>query len=287
VLRPFSDPETAAALTVDDYVQVQGVVSGAGTSSVTVQAPEIGELDVTLSELTAVSDANGLRETGSLRPGDPVLVSGVVTAKRAIAASNVAVAENQGAPTPAARRNIPLLQSFREGLQGRLSVVSLSPDGTRARVLLVLPNNSILVDVDPRVMDRLLATHPAAVGSIVRVVRGEGGKTFGLELVEASATPPSGAIDRPQFQNVRGVIVGRLLNVIQVRTDRGVVPIVLRPATSIRFGGSGLTPEDIRAGEGAVGWEVAISGNLEDSNSRRIIATLVVVIGKAERPSGQ
>jgi hypothetical protein len=216
-----------------------------------------------------------------------VLVSGVVTAKRAIAASNVAVSSNGGAPAPTEHRKVPLLKSFREGLQGRLSVVSLSPDGARARVLLVLPDNSILVDVEPRVMDRLLATHPGAIGAIVRVVPGEGGKAFGLEVVEPNSTPPAGANDRPQFENVRGVIVGRLLNVLQVQTNRGVVSVVLRPATSIRFGGSGLTPEDIRAGEGAVGWEVAISGNLEDSNSRRIIATLVVVVGKPERPGGQ
>jgi hypothetical protein len=78
------------------------------------------------------------------------------------------------------------------------------------------------------------------------------------------------------------------LNVLQVRTDRGIVPVVVRPLTSIRFGESGLTPEDIRAGESVLGYEISITGNPEGAESRRVIASLIVVVGKAtERPGGQ
>ena len=64
--------------------------------------------------------------------------------------------------------------------------------------------------------------------------------------------------------------------------------IALRPSTSIRFGDSGLTPDDIRAGETSIGYEVVISGNPEETPVRRIIATMIVVVGKAAaRPSGQ
>jgi hypothetical protein len=65
-----------------------------------------------------------------------------------------------------------------------------------------------------------------------------------------------------------------------VRTDRGTVPVVLKLTTSIRFGSSGLTAQDIRAGESVVGYEVAVSGNLDAASGRRVIATLIVVIGK-------
>ncbi len=289
VLQPFSDPATASALTVDDYVQVEGVVSAAEGDTVTVESPELGQLTVDFNELTAVSDDAGPREAGSIRAGDPVVVSGVVTARRQIAASNVAVAANVGEPGPAERRNPPLLKNFREGIHGRLTVISLAPDGSRARVLLVAANqDSLLVDVDPRAMDQFLAEHPGALGSVVRVVRGDGSPTgvFALEASASTATPPAGGEVRPQFQNVRGVVVGRSANVLQVRTERGVVPVVLRPLTSIRFGDSGLTPEDVRAGERVTGWQVAITGNLEAGPGRRIIATLIVVAGRApERPA--
>ena len=72
-----------------------------------------------------MTDGSGTREANSLRPGDPVLVSGVVTAKRAIAASNVAVAETQGVPAAATPAKIPLLKNFRQGLQGSVSAIAL------------------------------------------------------------------------------------------------------------------------------------------------------------------
>ncbi|MEO8538690.1 MAG: hypothetical protein ABI577_03045 [bacterium] len=287
VLQPFGGVETASALTVDDYVQVQGVVSASDGSTVTIQSPEVGNLQVALSDLTSVTDDDGVREISSLQPGDPVLVSGVVTARQAIAASNVAVAKNQGTPATGVGEKIKLLKSFRDGLQGSIRLISLSPDGKKARVLLVTSSESLLVDVDARSMDQFLAEAPRPLGALVRIVVAPdlAKGVFRLESAEASgptptrpATPPAAA---PQFQNVRGVVTSRTANVLMVRTERGVVPVVIRLSTSIRFSGSGLTIEDIRSGEGVVGHEVVVSGNQDGASARRVVATLIVVLEKA------
>lgn len=289
VLQPFSGVETVSALTVDDYVQIEGVVSANSDGTVTVQSADLGNLEVALSDLTSVTDGNGAREIASLKPGDPVLVSGIVTAKRAIAASNVAVAENQAVPTQTVKDKARLLKEFREGLQGSVTLISFSPDGQRARVLLVTASESLLVDVDPKSMDQFLVNSPRPIGALVRVVAApELAKgVFRLQPVaapqgtpSASVTPAAGA---PQFQNVKGVVVGRNLNTLMVRTDKGTVPVVIRGTTLIRS--SGLTLDDVRAGETVIGYEVLVSGNPEEPVGRRVIATLIVVIGKPGTPA--
>jgi hypothetical protein len=291
VLRPFDGPETALALTVDDYVQVHGVVSAAGEGTVTVQAPEIGHLEVALSELTSVTDTEGARPAASLRPGDPVLVSGVVTDRRAIAASNVAVSGPTSAPSPiAGQEKLPLLREIKEPLVGSVNLLALSPDGTRARVLVVTANRRFLVDVDPRSMDQFLADHPGAIGARVRVVADEALPRGVFRLQPAGGTGPAPTPNPvetpgPEFQDVRGVVIGRAAATLMVQTDRGVVPVVIRPLTSIRFGDSGLTPDDIRSGESVVGYEVSISGNAEVAGGRRVIASIIIVLGEApQRP---
>ncbi|MGE3073781.1 MAG: hypothetical protein AB7N24_06780 [Dehalococcoidia bacterium] len=281
VLQPFSSVETASALTIDDYVQVQGVVSATSDGMVTVQSPELGNLDIAVSDAT-VTDDSGARDVSSLQPGDPVLVSGVVTARRAIAASNVAVAANQAVPTPVSERKIPSLKAFRQGLEGTISLFSLSPDGTHARVLLVLPRESILVDIDPASMDQFLAGNPSAIGARVRVIEGTGlpAGVFRLEAIDGQSTPATPPAGAPQFQGVRGVVVSRMANVLMVRTDRGTVPVVIQRTTSLRFGQSGLTAADVREGQVVIGHEVAVSGNLDQPGGRRVIATLIVVLPK-------
>jgi hypothetical protein len=288
LLQPFSSPETASALEVDHYVQLEGVVSEATNGTVIVQAPDIGDLQVALGAETAVTAADGTT-TSALKRGDTVLISGVVTSKRAIAATNVAVAPAGQEPPGADERKIPLLKEFRAGLEGNISVLSLSPDGRQARVVILTANGRVLVAVDPASMDQFLSAPNGGVGARVRVVTGTNlpRGVFRLEVVERQQ-PPQGGEARPQFENIRGVVVGRNLNVLQVRTDRGVIPVVVRPLTSIRFGESGLTPDDIRAGESVIGYEVAITGNADVENSRRVVASIIVVLGKAPaRPAGQ
>jgi RNase P/RNase MRP subunit p29 len=149
----------------------------------------------------------------------------------------------------------------------------------------VTPRESILVDVDPASMDRFLAGTPQAVGALVRVVEGDdlSKGVFWLEPLDSSPPAPptdAEAEGRPQFDGVRGVVVSRVANVLMVRTARGVVPVVIQRLASIRFGESGLTPDDVREGQLIVGHEVSVSGNLERPNGRRVIASLIVVLPK-------
>jgi len=287
VLQPFAATETASALTVDDYVQVQGVVSTTENGVVTVQSPELGDLDVAIDESTAVTDEQGVRETAHLRAGELVLVSGIVTQKRAIAATNVAVAKDQATPQAAAKGRIPLLKTLRESLQGSISLFTLSPDGTRARVLVANANAKFLVDVDPEAMDQFLVENPGPIGARVRIVEAPelAPGVFRLEPLKPPADSPTARPGTAQFENVRGVVTARAGNVLTVQTERGPVAVVVRLGTVIRVGPTALTPREVAEGEKAIGMEVSVSGNLETGNSRRLIASLVILLGRPERPA--
>ncbi|MFN8616630.1 MAG: DUF5666 domain-containing protein [Dehalococcoidia bacterium] len=284
ILQPFSSVETASALTVDDYVQLEGVVSANDGGTLTLQSPVVGDVEIAVNDQTALSDENGERALATLKAGDPVLVSGIVTAKRSIAASNVAVATNQSTPADGVDGSVTQLKKFREGLTGSVRVLSFSPDGSRARVLLVTARERLLVDVDARSMDRFLAANPRPLGAIVRILDAPDlpKGIFRIESAAPSAATPAPAANGPQFQNVRGVVVSRTANVLTVRTERGAVPVVVRRTTTIRFSDSGLTLQDVLTGEGVVGHEISVSGNQENANSRRITATLIVVLGKPQ-----
>lgn len=284
ILQPFSSVETASALTIDDYVQLEGVVAANDGSTMTVQSPIVGDIQIAVSDQTAVSDENGERSAATLKAGDPVLVSGIVTAKRAIAASNVAVSADQTAPVDGADASVTQLKKFREGLVGSVRVLSLSPDGTHARVLLVTAKERLLVDIDARSMDRFLASNPRPLGALVRVLDAPDlpKGVFRIEAAPPASASPAPTTSSPQFQNIRGVVLSRTANVLTVRTDRGNVPVVIRRTTTIRFSDSGLTLQDVLSGEAVVGHEISVSGNQESANSRRITATLIVVVGKPQ-----
>lgn len=283
LIQPFGTVETASALTVDDYVQVDGVVSANDGNTVTLQSPALGDITVAVTDQTAVSDEHGERTLATLKPGDSVLVSGVVTARRAIAASNLAVAAGKATPPPEVSATPKLLKQYREGLTGLVRVLALSPDGSHARILLVTPREQVLVDIDKAAMDRFLAQNPHPVGATVRVVEAPDlpKGVFRLEGATGAGATPAPEVASPQFENVRGVVTGRTGNVYMVRTDRGVTPVVVRRTTTIRVGDSGLTLEDVLAGSPVIGHEVSVSGNPDAAGGRRIVATLIIVLGKA------
>ena len=283
LIQPFGTVETASALTVDDYVQVDGVVSANDGNTVTLQSPALGDITVAVTDQTAVSDENGQRSLDSLRPGESVLVSGVVTARRAIAASNLAVGASAPTVEPGASGAPRLLKKYRDGLTGLVRVLALSPDGSHARILLVTPREPLLVDIDKASMDRFLAQNPHPVGATVRVVDAPDlpKGVFRLEGAPSDGATPLPTSASPQFENIRGVVTGRTGNVYMVRTERGVTPVVVRRTTTIRVGDSGLTLEDVLAGSPVVGHEVSVSGNPDAAGGRRIFATLIVVLGKA------
>ena len=283
LLQPFSSPQSAAALTIDDYVQLQGVVAATdGQGGVTVQSADFGNLEVALSDLTSVFSPDGEPTTTELQPGDPVVVGGIVTAKRAIRATSVAVAENQSPPPPIERPKVRVLRDFRP-IQGTITLVSLSPDGENARVLLRLGDERIFVDVEPRSVDQFFESEGTALQARVRVVEAPdlAKGVFRLQPIEqqpSATVEPGGA--RPQFQNVRGVILSREGNLLRVETDRGIVAVELRPTTAIRLGESGLTREAILRGETAIGHGVVISGNPGGAAGRRIVAEVLTLLPK-------
>lgn len=283
VLQPWNTPESAAALTVDDYVQVQGVVSNTNGDVVTVASPDLGNLEVALNDLTTVTDAAGV--AGPLRRGDTVLVAGVVTARRAIAASAVSVSQT-GATPPAGRPAIRTLKEFK-AVEGTVKLVSLSPDGVGARVLLRTSTESLFVDIEQTSTNVLLTNPGGPLEARVRVtpVRGAAKGVFGLELLDAAnpaPTPPGTAVT--QFRTIRGVVLSRNLNVFIVRTTQGDIPVSVRGSTAIRLGDSGLSLADIRDGERIIGHEVVASGVANPRNQRGIIAEVVTVM---ERPGQQ
>jgi len=294
VLQPFGGVETASALTPDDYIQVQGVVSETSGQTVSIRS-ELGDLQVTLSEITSVIDSNGAADPSGLKTGDSVAVGGVVQAdRRTISARTVAISQQQATATPVIAR-AQELKKFREGVQGNVSLISISPDGARARVVIVSGREHLIVAVDAASVNAILRDSATALGVRVRVVSNpalsEG--VFSLQLLDGAGepttpgTPATGDPNTPRFAGVQGVIVGRIANVVQVQTARGRIAVVLRLDTLIyATPDSGLTRESLRDGETAVGHGVTISGGLEREGSNRVIADVVFVGPRIER-SGQ
>jgi hypothetical protein len=176
-----------------------------------------------------------------------------------------------------ANANVPVLKRFREGLEGTIRLVSLAPDGRKARVLVVFPGESLWVDVDRGSVDSRLAFNPTILGARVRILSGADG-VFRLQALNPPADPT--AAGQPQFPTIRGVVIGRTARAIRVHTDRGDIEVLIRDLTSLRFSNSGLTLADVRQGEGVIGHEVVVSFNPDSKTPRVIVAEIVVVLPK-------
>ncbi len=276
-----STTESASALTLDDYVQVQGVVAGTSGDSVTIRS-DANDLTVELSNATT-TDANGEATSQPLKPGDTVLVAGVATGVRSIAATTVALADvGQSIPKKA---NLKELKQFRPGVQGRIALLAIGKNGNAATVLLITPSGErLVIRVDGTTAEALLNRSASALGAAVTVTDGDvpNDGIFALTLSASGTTPTPGAAPAasPTFAGVRGVVVAREGNLIQVLdAARKVVTVVVRPATRILLGDSGLTAADLTDPRPAIGHEVAVSGSRETRNGR-IIAD-VIVLGPA------
>lgn len=290
--------ETASALTIDDYVQVRGVVSGVteegGERRLSVQSSEFGTLNVAVSELTSVVDDQTSVDPAALRAGDSVLVGGVVVMPRKagedarIAAKTLAVGAEQVPPPPRAR--LKELREFREGVQGSVAALTVSPDGKSAQVLIDIGNGERhIVRVDPGFVGDLVQR---GIGARVAVERIAGGPSGVFAVVPAGDQPPGDAPGgprgpggrpdagrspaKPSFVGVRGVITGRTQNVLQVETDRGSIEVVVRQHTRVLLQDSGLTREAFAAGETIVGHRVAITGGLERP-TKRVVADVLLL----------
>lgn len=294
VAQPFSGVETASALSVDDYVQVQGVVSETADGYVTVQSSEFGRLRIGLSDGTSIVDNETVRDRSDLRPGDTVLVSGVVRDARKkdirIDANTLALASNGSATAPSV---VPLkeLHNFEEGIEGTVTVLALAPDGRGARILIDAGRgHQLVVNVDRAAAENFVGGAGTPLGARVRIIRDDSlpRGVFRFETVAGSpppndGTPPPGGrpgMDGhgapPSLVRIEGVITAREADRATVETDRGPVTVFVRPHTRILVGQSGLTLESLRAGETAVGHHVTVRGGF-DQRQDAVIADLIVL----------
>jgi hypothetical protein len=294
VAQPFSGVETASALSVDDYVQVQGVVSDTTGDYVTVQSSEFGKLRIGLSDGTSIVDNETVRDRSDLRPGDTVLVSGVVRDARKkdirIDANTLALASNGSAPAPTAVA-LRELRNFEEGIEGTVTVLAIAPDGRGARILIDAGRgHQLVVNVDRASAESFVGGAGTPLGARVRIIRDDSlpRGVFRFETVAGTPTPNDGSgptggrpgMDDhgtpPSLVRIEGVITARNADRATVETDRGPVTVLVRPHTRILVGQSGLTLESLRAGETAVGHEVTVRGGF-DQRQDAVIADVVVL----------
>lgn len=310
----FNGVDTAAAqvLTPGDYVQVGGVVAhaeGTGDGHTVRVASEFGEVEVALSDVTSVVDDAAKNDPTSIKKGDTVLVSGLVQKDRTIAAQTLAVSAAE-APPPK-RPPIKELKVFRPGLEGRVVFLSLGEDGKRARAVIQVRDELLLVRISDRSLKVLLQGGRSPLGVFV-VVGEEPGLPpgmFSLTLAaspgpapepgseegatttasvtgersatrppaKATPTPPSGGETRTpvalKFTGFKAIVLGRQDNLLQVETAKGVATVIIRLDTRLVIAGSGLARESLTGAASIVGHEVTVSGSLVEG---RVYADLIV-----------
>ncbi len=263
----------AQVLMPGDYVQVQGVVSEAtGEGDVRhlqLQSEFDDRLEVDLSADTGLAGGSGTT-VANLKKGDLLLIGGVVGKDRRILARTVATASSPGQPPP--HGDFRELRNLRPDLKGRVVTFTVAPDGSHGVVLLEgVDGQRYLVRVDGKSAAALLDRNATAVGSNVQIAPGNNPKEAPFSLRVGAAPPPLGdqQPSRPAFADLRGVIVGREGNVLQVETPRGTVAVIVRADTHILLGESGLTIEAFRHGDATIiGHGIVVSGGLDKATGR-------------------
>jgi len=299
--RPFSGVETVSALGVDDYVQVQGVVSETDSDSLTVESSEFGSLRIDLSDSTAIVGGTSGTGRSDLRPGETVLVSGVVrNAHKSdirIAASTLALSGQAPVTHPTATPLKELRKS--EGtIEGTLTVLAINADGSRSRILLDTGRgHQFVVDVDRQSVAAFVRNASGGVGSRVRVFRDESlpAGVFRFEAVSVQTPPtpglpyaPGSAMGAnhpaPALVHIEGAIVSGDRARFVVQTDKGNVPVLVRAETHLVLGQSGLTLREIRAGGSLIGYPVFVRGALDESTGA-VVADLILVGAPVHAPA--
>lgn len=331
----FSGVETASAqvLTPGDYVQVSGVVAGStgtGDQRMVKVTSDFGEVEVALSSVTSVVDDADAVDPASIKKGDAVLISGLVQKDRKIAAQTLAVSA-ETAPLPP-KPQIKELKVLRPGLEGRIVFLSLGEDGRRARVVLDVKGELLLLRITDRSLKLLLQAGTTPVGTRVSVLQEPGspegvfslkpaatsdglppgpteGTSPGTASTTTTATPPPTSPTRPagatsassatgtaatgtsaagstavpgstgtpaapiKFTGFKGIVTGRVANVLLVDSARGPAKVVIRAETRLVIADSGLLRDAVKNGDAAIGHEVTVSGSIIDG---RVIADLIV-----------
>jgi hypothetical protein len=280
-----SNTDSANALTLDDYVQVQGVVASAANGTLTIHS-DANDLTVAITDSTTTTDASGSATSTPLKAGDTVLVGGVATGARSITAGTLALSSaDQTAPR---KVTLKRLNKLLPGLQGRIGLLAVSRDGNTATVLLTTTaGDRYVVKVDGKTAELLLNRAASALGALVTV--NDGAKAndglFSLTVADPGtpASPSAGTTPAATFAGVRGVVAAREGTLVQViDADRKTVTVVIRPTTRILLGESGLTAADLADPRPVVGHAIAVSGSRE-VRTGRIIADVIVVGPRLQR----
>lgn len=303
----LSDTETASAqvLSPDDYVQVQGVVKDVSTSGDTRTVTLDSELDavrVTLNAETSVVDEDSTVEVSTIKAGDQLLVGGVVGSNRQVTANTVAVSKARATAPKVIK--LKKLGKLVPNLEGRVALLAVSKDGTNANVLFdAADGQRYLVKVDARTAETLVRLN-SALGARVRLLPGDNTRdgVFALTLTDGTGGSPTpertstpapspsptrvagGAIrpdagesaGKPTFVTVRGIVVAREANVLQVLTLRGRVAVAVRPATRRFWGESGIGANETGNPDVVIGHTVSVTGGV-DSRTGRVVADTIVV----------
>jgi hypothetical protein len=262
----------AQVLTPGDYVQVQGIVAEAtgegDVRQLQLQSEFDDRLRIDLSADTALADGSG-KTVATLKKGDVVLVGGVVGKDRRISARTVAPASGPGQPPP--HGDFRELRDPRPDLKGKVVTFTVAPDGSRGVVLLEgTDGQRYFVRVDGKSASTLLDGNATAVGTNVRIGPGNNPKEAPFSLSMGGGPPTGGQQPpRPAFIDLRGIIVGREGNVLQVETPHGTVSVIVRTDTHILLGESGLTADAFRRGDATiVGHGIVVTGGLDKATGR-------------------
>ena len=236
----------------------------------------------------------------TLQPGAQVVVAGTVLATRRIAAQTVAV----GDPSQPATEPLTLkrLRELKPNLAGTVVVLTLSPDGARARVVLDVPGDrTYLVTIDAA-SARALLQLSRSLGAEVSIARKPGAAAgeFSLDVpspqpngtvtappsAPATATrvpqSPSPAAQRPSLVRVEGVVAAINARTVTLLTLDGRKTVVVRPEARILPGESGLTAGQLLSAD-ALGHLVVVRGGI-DVGTGAVIADIVLIGQKVERP---
>lgn len=295
--RLGAGPDTVEALEVGDYVEMPGVVTASEGSGddrfLTVSGP-LGDVVVEANAATSIVENSASAGVEALRPGAQVLVVGTVLASRRVAAQTVSVgAAEATVAEPAALKR---LRDLKPDLTGTVVVLTLSPDGTRARVVLDVPGDRVyLVTVDAASARPLLELS-RSLGAEVSVVRNATSPDgFSLELASSPGRPPSAVpaasttpppaspiAERPELVRIEGVVVAVNGRTLTLATLEGRKTVIVRPEARVLPGESGLSAEQV-VSDASLGHLLVVRGGIEPRTGA-VVADILLAGKKVERP---
>ncbi|HET7738251.1 MAG TPA: hypothetical protein VFK32_06725 [Tepidiformaceae bacterium] len=269
-MRPFArNVETAAAVEVGDFVQLEGTVESSQATedgALLRLKTALGNFDVLVPAEASVSQGAESVDATRLTPGRTVLFAGTASAEARVVASTVSISDRAGVPHGS---NSDEIAVARAGLQGTIISFALADDGTHARVVMVTDGGErLLVIAEPSAIRTLAAKAPSLIG--LRVEVGERiSAGFGLTLV-GEVTPGA-----HRFVTITGTVTAVERNLLTVATERGEVIVAVRPETRVLLPSGEQVERPLAAVQRLVGRTISVSGGR--TLQARLAADLIAV----------